>query len=128
MCCFREEVSAKFISLGEKKDKNVLDSGLAGFSDFFGKMKLRNIKLASLHLMHLPSKMQCSKVSIHLLSLTILGASYMIFIRCYQWTLKLSDRTTRKAATTMISLTFVTTKVKCATCTCGCRRNLTSPI
>jgi hypothetical protein len=34
---FSEEVSAKFISLGEKKDKNVLDSGLAGLDDFFGK-------------------------------------------------------------------------------------------
>jgi hypothetical protein len=32
---FSEEVSAKFISLGEKKDKNVLDSGLAGFNVFF---------------------------------------------------------------------------------------------
>ncbi len=35
MCCFSEEISAKFISLGEKKDKNVLDSGLAGFDEFF---------------------------------------------------------------------------------------------
>ena len=32
---FSEEISAKFISLGEKKDKNVLDSGLAGFNVFF---------------------------------------------------------------------------------------------
>jgi hypothetical protein len=32
---FSDKISVKFISLGEKKSKNVLDSGLAGFDDFF---------------------------------------------------------------------------------------------
>ena len=32
---FSDEISAKFISLGEKKSKNVLDSGLAGFDEYF---------------------------------------------------------------------------------------------
>jgi hypothetical protein len=32
---YSDKISAKFISLGEKKSKNVLDSGLAGFDDLF---------------------------------------------------------------------------------------------
>ena len=32
---FSDEISAKFISLGEKNSKNVLDSGLAGFDEYF---------------------------------------------------------------------------------------------
>jgi hypothetical protein len=32
---FSDEISAKFISLGEKKSKNVIGSGLAGFDEYY---------------------------------------------------------------------------------------------
>jgi hypothetical protein len=108
---FSDEISAKFISLGEKKSKNVLDSGLAGFDEYFWQyvsVQHPSTRSAFDDLAFYDKMLEGIDPSIKLSH----SWSKLCEIYSYQRTMKWSERITRKVAIMKILLTSVIIKVK----------------
>ncbi len=114
---FSDEMSAKFLKLGERKDKNTLDSGLAAYGDFLVRSLGQTPDIfymfdgidPSVKLSYSWSKLQ---------------EMYKALVKDYEFICN----NHKKVATMMTSLIFATTRVKCTTYTCGCKKNQVSQI
>jgi hypothetical protein len=127
---FSDEISAKFISLGEKKSKNVLDSGLAGFDEYFWQyvsVQHPSTRSAFDDLAFYDKMLEGIDPSIKLNhSWSKLREIFKVLSKDYE----VVRENHKKSGNHEDFINFCNNKseVKYTTCTCGCNKNQTSPM